>query len=154
MENYLCLIRQDENVDWYMLCVKETMFCISCGPMDTIVENIRGIKKRYRTVYGLKEALSNMSEPARSNPFTRQTYTSLYREQKGKYDRILKEVMEGEYERIREKRKVKKPVLMKGVKEERPKSKKEIVLTRKEMAKVKKPIVMGRTKKAKQLDME
>lgn len=113
MEEYLCVIRQDESVDWYMLCVRDSYFVIACGCKETIIQSIKTIKKRYRTVYGLQEALMNMSEPARCNPFTRQTYESLYRFQKGKYDYILRDTLEGEYEKVREKRKPKKPLLVK-----------------------------------------
>lgn len=113
MEEYLCVIRQDDSVDWYMLCVRDSYFVIACGCKETIIQSIKTIKKRYRTVYGLKEALMNMSEPARCNPFTRQTYEALYKSQKGKYDYLLRDTLEGEYEKIREKRKPKKPVLVK-----------------------------------------
>lgn len=113
MEEYLCVIRQDESVDWFMLCVRDSFFVIACGCKETIIQSIKTIKKRYRTVYGLKEALINMSEPARCNPFTRQTYESLYKSQKGKYDYLLRYTLEGEYEKIREKRKPKKPLLVK-----------------------------------------
>lgn len=113
MEEYLCVIRQDESVDWYMLCVRDSYFVIACGTKETIIQSIKTIKKRYRTVYGLQEALMNMSEPARCNPFTRQTYEALYKFQKGKYDYLLRDTLEGEYEKIREKRKPKKPMLVK-----------------------------------------
>lgn len=113
MEEYLCVIRQDDSVDWYMLCVRDSFFVIACGSKETIIQSIKTIKKRYRTVYGLQEALMNMSEPARCNPFTRQTYEALYKSQKGKYDYLLRDTLEGEYEKIREKRKPKKPLLVK-----------------------------------------
>lgn len=113
MEEYLCVIRQDESVDWYMLCVRDSFFVIACGTKETIIQSIKTIKKRYRTVYGLQEALMNMSEPARCNPFTRQAYESLYKSQKGRYDYLLRDTLEGEYEKIREKRKPKKPLLVK-----------------------------------------
>lgn len=113
MEEYLCVIRQDESVDWFMLCVRDTYFVIACGCKENIIQSIKTIKKRYRTVYGLKEALMNMSEPARCNPFTRQAYEALYKFQKGKYDYLLRDTLEGEYEKIREKRKPKKPLLVK-----------------------------------------
>ena len=113
MEEYLCVIRQDDSVDWYMLCVRDSFFVIACGCKETIIQSIKTIKKRYRTVYGLQEALMNMSEPARCNPFTRQTYEALYKSQRGKYDYLLRDTLEGEYEKIREKRKPKKPLLVK-----------------------------------------
>lgn len=113
MEEYLCVIRQDESVDWFMLCIRDSFFVLACGCKETIIKSIKTIKKRYRTVYGLKEALMNMSEPARCNPFTRQTYEALYKFQKGKYDYLLRDTLEGEYEKIREKRKPKKPLLVK-----------------------------------------
>lgn len=113
MEEYLCVIRQDESVDWFMLCVRDSFFVIACGCKETIIQSIKTIKKRYRTVYGLQEALMNMSEPARCNPFTRQTYGALYKFQKGKYDYLLRDTLEGEYEKIREKSKPKKPLLVK-----------------------------------------
>lgn len=113
MEEYLCVIRQDESVDWYMLCVRDSFFVISCGTKETIIQSIKTIKKRYRTVYGLKEALMNMSEPARCNIFTRQAYEALYKSQRGRYDYLLRDTLEGEYEKIREKRKPKKPLLVK-----------------------------------------
>lgn len=113
MEEYLCVIRQDDSVDWYMLCVRDSFFVIACGTKETLIQSIKTIKKRYRTVYGLQEALMNMSEPARCNPFTRQTYEALYKSQKGKYDYLLRDTLEGEYEKIREKRKPKKPLLVK-----------------------------------------
>ena len=96
-----------------MLCVRDSYFVIACGPKETLIQSIKTIKKRYRTVYGLQEALMNMSEPARCNPFIRQTYEALYKFQKGKYDYLLRDTLEGEYEKIREKRKPKKPMLVK-----------------------------------------
>lgn len=113
MEEYLCVIRQDESVDWFMLCVRDSFFVVACGCKETLIQSIKTIKKRYRTVYGLKEALMNMSEPARCNLFTRQAYEALYKSQRGKYDYLLRDTLEGEYEKIREKRKPKKPVLVK-----------------------------------------
>lgn len=113
MEEYLCVIRQDEGVDWFMLCVRDSFFVIACGGKDTIIQSIKTIKKRYRTSYGLQEALMNMSEPARCNPFARQTYEALYKSQRGKYDYLLRDTLEGEYEKIREKHKPKKPLLVK-----------------------------------------
>lgn len=113
MEEYLCVIRQDESVDWFMLCVRDSFFVVACGCKENIIQSIKTIKKRYRTVYGLKEALMNMSEPARCNLFTRQAYEALYKSQKGKYDYLLCDTLEGEYEKIREKRKPKKPLLVK-----------------------------------------
>lgn len=113
MEEYLCVIRQDESVDWFMLCVRDSFFVVACGCKENIIQSIKTIKKRYRTVYGLKEALMNMSEPARCNHFTRQAYEALYRSQKGRYDYLLRDTLEGEYEKIREKRKPKKPLLVK-----------------------------------------
>ena len=113
MEEYLCVIRQDESVDWFMLCVRNSFFVVACGCKETIIQSIKTIKKRYRTVYGLKEALMDMSEPARCNLFTRQAYEALYKSQRGRYDYLLRDTLEGEYEKIREKRKPKKPVLVK-----------------------------------------
>ena len=113
MEEYLCVIRQDESIDWFMLCVRDTFFVIACGCKENIIQSIKTIKKRYRTVYGLKEALMNMSEPARCNLFTRQAYEALYKSQRGRYDYLLRDTLEGEYEKIREKRKPKKPLLVK-----------------------------------------
>ena len=113
MEEYLCVIRQDESVDWFMLCVRDSFFVVACGCKETLIQSIKTIKKRYRTVYGLKEALMDMSEPARCNLFTRQAYEALYKSQRGKYDYLLRDTLEGEYEKIREKRKPKKPVLVK-----------------------------------------
>ena len=113
MEEYLCVIRQDESVDWFMLCVRDSFFVVACGCKENIIQSIKIIKKRYRTVYGLKEALMNMSEPARCNIFTRQAYEALYKSQKGRYDYLLRDTLEGEYEKIREKRKPKKPLLVK-----------------------------------------
>lgn len=113
MEEYLCVIRQDDSVDWYMLCVRDSFFVVACGCKENIIQSIKTIKKRYRTVYGLKEALMNMSEPARCNLFTRQAYEALYKSQRGRYDYLLRDTLEGEYEKIREKRKPKKPLLVK-----------------------------------------
>lgn len=113
MEEYLCVIRQDESIDWFMLCVRDSFFVVASGTKETVIQSIKTIKKRYRTVYGLKEALMYMSEPARCNLFTRQAYEALYKSQKGKYDYLLRDTLEGEYEKIREKRKPKKPVLVK-----------------------------------------
>lgn len=113
MEEYLCVIRQDESIDWFMLCVRDTFFVIACGCKENIIQSIKTIKKRYRTVYGLKEALMYMSEPARCNLFTRQAYEALYKSQRGRYDYLLRDTLEGEYEKIREKRKPKKPLLVK-----------------------------------------
>lgn len=113
MEEYLCVIRQDESVDWFMLCVRDSFFVVACGCKENIIQSIKTIKRRYRTVYGLKEALMNMSEPARCNIFTRQAYEALYKSQRGRYDYLLRDTLEGEYEKIREKRKPKKPLLVK-----------------------------------------
>lgn len=113
MEEYLCVIRQDESVDWYLLCVKSTMFCMSCGSKESIIQSIRNIKSKYKSTYGLQEALSNMSEPARVNDYTFANYMALYKDQKGKYDYLLRDTLEEEYEKIREKRKPKRPVLHK-----------------------------------------
>ena len=154
MEEYLCVIRQDENVDWYMLCVRDSYFVIACGTKETIIQSIKTIRKRYRSKYGLHEALMNMSEPARCNPFTRQAYEALYRSQKGKYDYLLRDTLEGEYEKIREKRKVKKPVLVKRDKARSTTKHTSVIPSTPPKAKVGKPIVLGRTKKARKLDME
>ena len=113
MEEYLCIIRQDEDIDWYLLCVRETMYCISCGSLESIKRYIKTIKNRYHTAYGLSEALHNMSERAECNDFTFSTRKAIYDAQKGKYDHILNEVLETVYEKVREKRKVKIPVLAK-----------------------------------------
>lgn len=120
MEEYLCVIRQDESVDWFMLCIRDTYFVIACGPKTSIIQSIKTIKKRYRTVYGLKEALIGMSEPARCNYTTRRTYEALYKSQRGKYDCLLRDTLEGEYAKIREKRKPKKTVLVKREKAAAP----------------------------------
>lgn len=113
MEEYLCIIRQDEDIDWYLLCVRETMYCISCGSLESIKQYIKTIKNRYHTAYGLSEALHNMSEMAKCNDFTFSTRKAIYDAQKGKYDFILNEVLETVYEKVREKRKVRIPVLAK-----------------------------------------
>lgn len=113
MEEYLCIIRQDEDIDWYLLCVRETLYCISCGSLESIKRSIKTIKNRYHTAYGLSEALHNMSERAKCNDFTFSTRKSIYDAQKGKYDHILNEVLETVYEKVREKRKVRIPVLAK-----------------------------------------
>ena len=113
MEEYLCLIRQDESEDWFLLCVRETLYCISCGSLESIKRSIKTIKNRYHTAYGLSEALHNMSERAKCNDFTFSTRKAVYDAQKGKYDYILRDVLEAEYEKIREKRKPKKTLLVK-----------------------------------------
>ena len=113
MEEYLCVIRQDEDIDWYLLCVRETMYCISCGALESIKRYIKTIKNRYHTAYGLSEALHNMSERAKCNDPTFSVRKSIYDAQKGKYDFILNEVLETVYEKVREKRKVRIPVLAK-----------------------------------------
>ena len=113
MEEYLCIIRQDEDIDWYLLCVRETLYCISCGSLESIKQSIKTIKNRYHTAYGLSEALHNMSERAKCNDFTFSTRKAVYDAQKGKYDFILNEVLETVYEKVREKRKVRIPVLAK-----------------------------------------
>lgn len=117
MEEFLCVIRQDDSVDWYLLCVKSTMFCMASGSRDSIIQSIRNIKKNYKSTYGLQEALANMSEQARPNDITYSVYSSLYKSQKGKYDFLLRDTLEEEYEKIREKRKPKKPLLVKSHKE-------------------------------------
>ena len=154
MEEYLCVIRQDESVDWFMLCVRDSFFVVACGCKENIIQSIKTIKKRYRTVYGLKEALMNMSEPARCNLFTRQAYEALYKSQRGKYDYLLRDTLEGEYEKIREKRKVKKPVLVKRDRARSTTKHTSVIHSTPPKAKVGKPIVLGRTKKARKLDME
>ena len=113
MEEYLCVIRQDEDIDWYLLCVRETLYCISCGSLESIKHYIKTIKNRYHTAYGLSEALHSMSERAKCNDFTFSTRKAVYDAQKGKYDFILNEVLETVYEKIREKRKVRITVLAK-----------------------------------------
>lgn len=113
MEEYLCVIRQDEDIDWYLLCVRETLYCISCGSLESIKQSIKTIKNRYHTAYGLSEALHSMSERAKCNDFTFTARKSIYDAQHGKYDHILNEVLETVYEKVREKRKVKIPVLAK-----------------------------------------
>lgn len=113
MEEYLCIIRQDEDIDWYLLCVRETLYCISCGSLESIKRSIKTIKNRYHTAYGLSEALHSMSERAKCNDSTFSVRKSIYDAQKGKYDFILNEVLETVYERVREKRKVRIPVLAK-----------------------------------------
>ena len=113
MEEYLCVIRQDEDIDSYLLCVRETLYCISCGSLESIKRSIKTIKNRYHTAYGLSEALHNMSERAKCNDFTFSTRKAIYDAQKGKYDFILNEVLETVYEKVREKRKVRIPVLAK-----------------------------------------
>lgn len=113
MEEYLCVIRQDERVDWYMLCIRDSFFVLACGCKETIIKAIQTIKRRYRTTHGLREALMNMSEPARCNPMIRSTYESLYKYQKGKYDYLLRDTLEGEYQKIRDKRRPKKVTLVK-----------------------------------------
>ena len=113
MEEYLCVIRQDEDIDWYLLCVRETLYCISCGSLESIKRSIKTIKNRYHTAYGLSEALHDMSERAKCNDFTFSTRKAIYDAQHGKYDHILNEVLETVYEKVREKRKVRIPVLAK-----------------------------------------
>lgn len=113
MEEYLCVIRQDEDIDWYLLCVRETLYCISCGSLESIKRCIKTIKNGYHTAYGLSEALHNMSERAKCNDYTFSTRKAIYDAQRGKYDFILNEVLETVYEKVREKRKVKIPVLAK-----------------------------------------
>ena len=113
MEEYLCVVRQDDSVDWFLLCVRDSFYVISCGNRESIIRAIRALKKRYRTVFGLKQALSNMSTPAKCNQYARQIYEAVYEEQRGKYDFLLNDTLEEEYEKIREKRKPKKPILVK-----------------------------------------
>ena len=113
MEEYLCVIRQDEDIDWYLLCVRETMYCISCGSLESIKRFIKTIKNRYHTAYGLSEALHSMSERAKCNDFIFSARKAIYDAQNGKYDYILNEVLETVYEKVREKRKVRTPVLAK-----------------------------------------
>ena len=113
MEDSLCIIRQDEDIDWYLLCVRETLYCISCGSLESIKRYIKTIKNRYHTAYGLSEALHTMSERAKCNDFTFSARKAIYDAQKGKYDFILSEVLETVYEKVREKRKVRIPVLAK-----------------------------------------
>ena len=113
MEEYLCIIRQDEDIDWYLLCVRETLYCISCGPLESIKRYIKTIKNRYHTAYGLSEALHGMSERTKCNDYTFSVRKAVYDTQKGKYDFILNEVLETVYEKVREKRKVRIPILAK-----------------------------------------
>lgn len=115
MENYLCIIKQDEGYDWYLLCVRSTFFCMACGNLHSIQKAIRNIKRKYKTVYGLEEALMNLSEPARCNPLTFETRKQVYNAQKGKYDYILSDIMHEEYERIREKKKPRKTLISKSL---------------------------------------
>lgn len=138
MENYLCLIRQDEHVDWFLLCVKETMFCIACGPLDNVLKSLRAIKRKYRTTHGLREALNSMSEPARPNPLTYQNYAALYEFQQGRYDHYVEEVMEEMYDEVREKRKPKKPMLMKSKEKVQEKKRPVMLPTKKKPSTVKK----------------
>lgn len=150
MEEYLCVIRQDEGVDWYMLCVRNTFFCIASGPLKSIKESIREIRRRYRTVFGLQEALSNMSERITPSPATQAAYKAIYKAQEGKYDIILKEVMEGEYERIKEGRKVKPHTLVKKTKTLKLKKEKPVETA----AVVKKKPLVRKMRKAKPIEME
>ena len=113
MEEYLCIIKQDEDIDWYLLCVRETLYCISCGSLESIKQSIKTIKNRYHTAYGLSEALHDMSEKAKCNDYTFSARKAVYDAQKGKYDHILNEVLETVYEKVREKRKVRIPILAK-----------------------------------------
>ena len=113
MENYLCIIRQDEDQDWYLLCVRHSFFCMSAGPLHDVKQSIRNIKRRYKTVYGLEEALRNLSEPAKVAPNTFEVRKQVYNAQKGRYDHILSDIMKEEYARIKEKKKPKKSLVSK-----------------------------------------
>lgn len=119
MDNYLCLIRQDEQVDWFLLCVKETMFCIACGSLDSVLNSLRRLKKEYHNVWGLSEALHSMSEKPLPNKMTYGVYKSLYDSQHGQYDHYVEEILSDEREKERERKKPKKPLLAKKHKEVR-----------------------------------
>lgn len=153
MKEYLCLIRQNEFQDWYLLCVRSTMYCISCGSLDTVKGAIRLIRKRYRTSFQLNEAIENLSEKSRPNPMVYASYKALYNEQQGKYDAILEEVLEEEYEKVREKRKMRKPIMKSKGKVE---YKKPQVLTPpvKKATGCKKPTVVRKVKKSRSVEME
>lgn len=146
---YLCLVRQNEDDDWYMLCVNdETMFVFSAGPLETIKNGIAIIKKRYGTAYAMSEAIHDMENPPRKTLHS-QVLRDVYEYQNHQYDGLLRQLLQETNPTVRHK--LVKPSV--GVKKPTvPKLKKRtpVVVETQTKAKplqIKKPMNAQRTKK-------
>lgn len=150
MKDYLCLIRQDEHQDWYMLCVKDEFFyCVSAGPLELVLGSARNFLKKYGTPIELSTALHAMESWPHKQPLHSHTLEAVYEAQGHMYDKLLwKELRSASFNphRAEKKRKIalvaKKTKSLKLVvpkkKEEKPEVKKPTLV--KPVTSMKKPL--------------
>ena len=116
MKDMFVLLRQDESIDWFLLCVKPTLFCIASGPLDLVLESLRKICKNYRVESNLREKMDSMTYGHAVPAAEFVIRKSLYKYCGDKYQHYIEETIEEHYEQVREHKKMKKPVLVKAKK--------------------------------------
>lgn len=94
MKDYMCLVRQTEDKDWYMLCVKDEFFyCVSAGPLEMVLNSAQKLLKKWGTPDELSKALHDMESWPKKTPLHSEVLEQVYNAQNHEYDRLLRKAL-------------------------------------------------------------
>ena len=96
-------INYDEKRDWYMLCIKDTHFSVSCGDdLDKILAVLSDYVKRYRTHDRLITAMSQLESKGVVAPKTFAQREEYYKEHGEDYAKLITRVVDSALKEARE----------------------------------------------------
>lgn len=103
-------INYDDKREWYMLCLRETHFCMSCGKdLDFILKKVGEFVKRYKTKERMMRSLSELESKGLVTPKVFQQREDYYKSHGNDFSELLLTTVETALIEVRIEEKVNSP---------------------------------------------
>lgn len=103
-------INYDEKREWYMLCIKDTHFCMSCGKdLDFILKKIGEFVKRYKTKERMLRTLSELESKGLVTPKVFQQREDYYKSHGEDFKDLIDSTVDEAIREVREEMRANNP---------------------------------------------
>lgn len=110
-DTFYLIVKHEYERPWYMLVVRDTHFCISCGSnLDKIREVLKSCIKRDRTRERLLDSLSKLDCCGKVSPATFAQREDYYQNHGKDYDHLIRPVIEESVKEVQEEIRANKPI--------------------------------------------
>lgn len=109
-DTFYMIVTHEHERPWYMLCVRDTHFCISCGMnLDRIREVLKSCIKRHRTRERLLDDLSKLECCGKVSPATFEQREDYYQKHWEENDHLIRDAIEEAVKEVVEEVRANKP---------------------------------------------